>query len=76
MYYSHQCSHCSKLFYTYNSNKERAAQTLFEGIKQHLTEFDEDRKETEFDEHPTIEANQMYEAMRESSDPPSGGYEV
>lgn len=76
MYYSHACSYCSKVFYTYNENKEQAAKTLYEGIKQHLKDYDEDHKEYQFDEAPEIEANQMYKAMNESSAPPSGGYEL
>lgn len=76
MYYSHKCSYCSKLFYTYHSNKNAAAKQLYQGIKQHLIDYDEDRKEYEFDEHPSIEASQMYREMVESDHKPAGGYEV
>jgi len=76
MYYSHKCSYCSKLFYTFDNNKGQAAKRLYEGIKQHLIDYDEDRKEHKFDEHPQIEARQMYSEMNESEDKPAGGYEV
>ena len=76
MYYSHSCSYCTKVFYTYHSNKEQAAEILFVGIKSHLTEWDEDHKEYEFDEAPEIEIDQMYEVMIELASPPSGGYEL
>ena len=49
---------------------------MYEGIKQHLIDYDEDRKEHKFDEHPQIEARQMYSEMNESEDKPAGGYEV
>lgn len=76
MYYSHGCSYCTKIFFTFNSNKELAARTLFEGIKKHLIDYDEDHKEFEFDEEVSIEYDQMYKAMNESNDKPAGGYEL
>jgi hypothetical protein len=76
MYYSQPCSHCSKIFYTYNSNKETAARTLYAGIKQHLIDSDEDDKETKYDDGPTEDTNEVYGEMTESNDPPSGGYEL
>ena len=76
MYYSHPCSYCGKVFYTFNDNKEIASQVLYEGIKEHLKEYDEDHKEYEFDEDPEIEKNQMYKEMTESKEKPAGGYEL
>ena len=76
MYYSHPCPYCRKIFYTFQSNKESASEILFSGIKQHLIDYDEDRKEYEMDEGKSIEVNQMYRGMRESDSPPSGGYEL
>jgi len=46
------------------------------GIKKHLIDYQEDHKEYEFDESPSVEANQMYYAMSESTHPPRSGYEV
>ncbi len=74
MYYSYNCSYCSRLFYTYNQQRKYAAITLYEGIKQHLIDYNEDHKEYDFDEHPSIEANQMYERMSEHEYAPPGGY--
>ncbi len=74
MYYTHACSYCTKIFYTYHSNKEAAAKVLFEGIKSHLIEYGEDHKEYLFDEDPKIEIDQMYYAMIEYEEKPDGGH--
>lgn len=76
MYYSQPCSHCSYVFYTYNDNKEIAAQTLYDAIKQHLIETGEDDKEYKYDDGPREDTNEIYGEMTSSSEPPSGGYEV
>lgn len=76
MYYSHKCSYCSKVFYTYNSSKEVAAHILYTGIKKHLAEYNEDHKEYQFDDHPDTEVDEMYYAATESSHPPVAGYEL
>jgi len=76
MYYAHSCSYCTKIFYTYDSSKHNAAKTLYHGIKKHLIDYNEDHKEYEFDDHPTIEINEVYEAVSELNDPPTAGYEL
>ena len=76
MYYSHRCSYCTKIFYTYNSSKEQAAKVLYVGIKQHLIDYNEDHKEYDFDDGPEIDTNEVYNAVFELEDPPSGGYEL
>jgi len=76
MYYSYPCSYCNKIFYTFNDNKEAAADVLFNGIKQHLIDYAEDDKESEFDHDPSIVTNDIYATMRESHDHPTGGYEL
>lgn len=76
MYYSHPCSYCSKVFYTFNDNKEQAATTLYAGIKQHLISYGEDDKEHQFDDGASIDTNEVYAAMEESSEPPAGGYQL
>ncbi|HVZ67054.1 MAG TPA: hypothetical protein VG917_02225 [Patescibacteria group bacterium] len=76
MYYSFSCSYCSKVFYTYQDHKETAARILYEGIKTHLIEYDEDRKEYQFDEDPSIEIDQMYYALIETEDDPRGDYQL
>ena len=76
MYYSHSCSYCAKIFYTYHSSKTDAARILFEGIKKHLIEYAEDHKEYQFDEGVEIEVNQMYYAMSESEEEPAGHYRL
>lgn len=76
MHYSHPCSYCSKTFYTYHSNKEVAARTLYYGIKKHLGEYNEDHKEYQFDDGPEVDSDEIYRAMSESKDPPTGGYPV
>lgn len=76
MYYSHSCSYCLKVFYTFHNSREGAANTLYTGIKLHLVEYAEDHKEYQFDENPEIEVNQMYKAMQEHEEEPAGDYEL
>ena len=76
MYYSHKCTYCTKIFYTYHNSKEQAASILYYGIKKHLIDYKEDHKEYEMDEEPKIEINQMYYAVIELDDPPAGGYKL
>ncbi|HVZ12718.1 MAG TPA: hypothetical protein VG965_06845 [Patescibacteria group bacterium] len=77
MYYSRACSYCTKIFYTYQDNREAAATILFEGIKAHLVEYEEDHKEYEFDEEVSVEIDQMYYEMTETSEePPEGHYRL
>jgi hypothetical protein len=76
MYYSHPCSYCSKVFYTFNESRMEAAKALYTGIKQHLIDYDEDHKEYQFDDGPTIDTNEVYSSMVESSSAPTGGYQV
>ncbi len=76
MYYSHTCTYCSKVFYTYNEHQESAANTLYNGIKKHLKEFGEDEKEYELDDGAYEDINQIYSEMDNSTEAPSGGYEL
>ena len=76
MYYSQTCSYCNKVFYTFNDNKERAAETLYAGIKEHLIDSGEDEKETKFDDGPTEDTNEVYSEMAGNNEPPTGGYEL
>lgn len=76
MYYSHTCTYCGRVFYTFNDNKETAAATLYTGIKQHLKDYGEDEKEYEMDDGPTLDTNQIYSEMTSQNEAPSGGYEL
>ena len=76
MYYSHPCSYCAKIFYTFHSSKEQASSILYYGIKQHLIDYDEDHKEFDFDDGASIDINEVYAAISESNDVPPGGYEL
>jgi hypothetical protein len=76
MYYAHSCSYCTKIFYTYDNSKHNAAKTLYHGIKKHLIDYNEDHKEYQFDDGPTIDINEVYVAVSELEDPPAGGYEL
>lgn len=76
MYYVRQCTYCVKIFYTFHTNKTAAARVLYNGIKKHLGEYDEDRKEFEMDAYPEKEVNEMYAEMTEMNEPPSGGYQL
>lgn len=76
MYYSHSCSYCTKVFYTYDNDKYNASETLYHGIKKHLIEYNEDHKEYQFDDGAHIDIKEVYVAVSESEHPPSGGYEL
>jgi hypothetical protein len=76
MYYSHPCSYCGKIFYTYSNDRESAAKILYHGIKSHLITYGEDHKEYEFDEDPEVEVYQMLTVMVETSSSPAGGHEL
>lgn len=76
MFYSFRCTYCSRVFYTYDTNKTRASRTLYSTVKQHLIETDEDRKEFQMDDGETADSNQIYAEMVESNQRPSGGYEA
>jgi len=76
MYYSHPCSYCSKIFYTYGSSRYEAAKVLYHGIKKHLHDYNEDHKEHEFDDGQAIDTNEVYKALTESTESPPGGYEL
>ena len=74
MYYSTTCPYCSKVFYVFGDNKTTAASTLYTGIKKHLVDYDEDRKEYKLDDGASSDTNEIYNELSESKDPPSGGY--
>lgn len=76
MYYSHSCTYCTKVFYTYHNRKEQAAEILFIGIKAHLIDYGEDHKEYEMDDDPKVEINEMYYAMMEHKEAPTAAYEL
>ena len=76
MYYSRSCTYCTKVFYTYHNRKEEAARIIYEGIKTHLKEYNEDHKEYELDEAPEVEIDQMYYELTETEDEPQSAYEL
>lgn len=76
MYYSHDCTYCHKVFYTYNSDRHAAASTLYYGIKKHLVDYNEDEKEHELDDGPSMDIAQIEGAMTELADAPAGAYEL
>ncbi|CAN5161089.1 hypothetical protein BH11PAT1_BH11PAT1_5730 [soil metagenome] len=76
MYYSHSCTYCTKIFFTYHSNKEQASIIIYRGIKEHLIVYDEDHKEHEMDDGEAIDSDQIYYALVESNEAPAGGYEL
>lgn len=76
MYYSFRCTYCGRLFYTYEMNKQRASQTLYGTVKQHLIDTGEDDKEYEMDDGATEDSNQIYAEMTVSDHVPTGGFEA
>ena len=49
---------------------------LYEGIKKHLIEYNEDDREYDFDDGPQQDSDEVYYAVEESDEPPAGGYEL
>jgi hypothetical protein len=76
MYYSFRCTYCGRQFYTYDINKQRASQTLYGTVKQHLIDTGEDSKEYEMDDGATEDSNQIYAEMTVSDHRPVGGFEA
>lgn len=76
MYYSYKCTYCGRLFYTFDRNKEHAANRLYHTVKQHLIDYNEDHKEYEMDDGEHADTEQIYREMTESPTPPPGGYEA
>lgn len=76
MYYSHSCSYCTRIFYTFHNSKHEASKTLYHGIRKHLVEYNEDHKEFQFDDGEVMDVNEIYIAVTESDEAPSGGYEL
>jgi hypothetical protein len=76
MYYSFPCTYCQRVFYTYDSDKHRAARTLYRTIKQHLIDYKEDEKEYELDDGEQLDTNQIYDEMKTSLHAPAGGYQA
>lgn len=76
MYYSYKCPYCGRVFYTYDTDRERASRTLYASIKQHLIDYNEDHKEYELDDGEREDSDQIYAGMSESKDEPVGAYEA
>lgn len=75
MYYSQSCSYCHKVFYVYESSKHRAAERLYNIIKKHLDEYNEDDKEYKYDDGLAQDSAEILSEMSETNEPPKGGYE-
>ena len=76
MYYLQPCSYCTKVFYVYGKSRHRASKRLYHGIKKHLIDYNEDHKEYDFDDGPSIDTKKVYGALKESNHPPAGGYKL
>lgn len=74
MYYSHACPVCGKVFYSFNDDRYKAADALAAGIKQHLIDYNEDDRETDFDYGQSFNAKYVSERMAQSESVPPGGY--
>ncbi len=76
MYYSFPCPYCSKIFYVFNDSKDAASKALYDGVKKHLADYDEDRKEHQLDDGVSEDSLEIYNGIAESSDIPPGGYPI
>lgn len=78
MYYSYSCPVCSEVFYTFNDHAEQASQTLFNGIENHMKNYQEQGKDYVLD-HPdkmTQDLNTVYSGMSSSDSAPGGGVQL
>jgi hypothetical protein len=57
MYYSYSCPVCGTLFYTYSASQQAASQTLYNGIEQHILNYNEENSGSDTLDHP----DKMYE---------------
>jgi hypothetical protein len=77
MYYSHPCSYCGKVFYTYlDGDRYKAAEILHDRIVEHLHAYGEHDKEYDFDDGREIDMMEVYNQLSESSSPPENAYIV
>lgn len=77
MYCSQPCSYCNKVFYVYEgSDKYKASERLYYGIKKHLDEYDEDDREYKYDDGLVKDSKEIFDEMVETNKRPLGGYEV
>ena len=77
MYYSHPCSYCGKVFYTYlDGDRYKAAEILHDRIVEHLHAYGEHDKEYDFDDGREIDMMEVYNHLTESDSPPPYGYVV
>lgn len=78
MYYEQPCSHCGKIFFVYSSNKDKesASKMLYHAIKKHLKDYNEDHKETKYDDGEYYDSQEIAGEMKESPDAPEHAYEV
>lgn len=75
MYYSHTCTHCGKIFYSFNDDKELAAEAIYAGIEQHMKDYGESEDASYYHEEG-LDTKRIYSELTESSEAPSGGYQV
>jgi hypothetical protein len=57
-------------------HKQRASETLYGTVKQHLIDTGEDSKEYEMDDGATEDSHQIYAEMTVSDHRPAGGFEA
>lgn len=75
MYYSHKCTYCGRNFTVYEEDKYLASEQLYEIIKMHLKDYNEDHKEFKMDDGKATDSVEIFEAMTGSIDKPPGSYD-
>jgi hypothetical protein len=76
MFYRYPCSWCGRIFYTYSSNsdKEVAAGILYDAIKAHQKEYNEDFREHNLDDGKFADSEEIEGGIKESEKIPEDGY--
>lgn len=75
MYFSHKCTYCGRLFAVNETDKYKASEQLYEIIKAHLKEYNEDHKEYKMDDGKIVDSAEILQDMTGSPDKPSGSYD-
>lgn len=75
MFYNTKCPRCGKVFFTFNDDREVAAETLYEGLEEHMKSYGE-QEDSHFYHEAKPDTERIYEEMEETDYEPSGGYEL
>jgi hypothetical protein len=74
MYYSLPCPACGRIFYLHSSHPETASEMLYDAIRKHLEEYNEDYREYDMDDGKKTDSKEIEGKMQVSEAPPKNGW--